>query len=369
MGDAIMLPQARKNIQEISPYVPGKPIDDVRRELGLKGEILKLASNENPLGPSPLAVRALRAGIKGVHLYPDDGCFTLGKRLAAHLGVAEDQLIFGNGSVDIIDFIVKTFVAPGDHVVLAEGAFIMYRIAARIADARVTAVPLKHQAHDLDAMADALTPATKVCFIANPNNPTGTMVTAAQVAAFMTRVPRSCVVVFDEAYFEYIDRADFPDTIRSLPEWPNAVVLRTFSKIYGLAGLRVGYGIGHPELIAAVRKVRLPFNVGLLSQLGCQAAIGDKRHVAASRRMNAAGKKFLYRQFEAMGVPYVPSEGNFILADPGVDSQGVFLALQKLGVIVRPVKNYGFPTALRVTVGTERQNRRLVAALAKALKP
>lgn len=362
-----MIPQARKNIQEISPYVPGKPIDEVRRELGLKGEILKLASNENPLGPSPLALRALRSGVKQVHLYPDDGCFLLGKRLATHLGVAEDQLIFGNGSVDIIDFITKTFVAPGDHVVLSEGAFIMYRIAARIADAAVTAVPLRDRGHDLEAMADAVTPATKVCFIANPNNPTGTMVTAAQVTAFMERVPRSCVVVFDEAYYEYIDRKDFPDTIRSLREWPNAVVLRTFSKIYGLAGLRVGYGVGNPELIAAIRKVRLPFNVGLLSQLGCQAAIGDKRHVAKSRAMNKAGKKYLYRQFDAMCIPYVPSEGNFVLIDPGVDSQPVFAALQQLGVIVRPVKNYGFPTALRVTVGTERQNRRLTAALARVL--
>ena len=325
-----MIPQARKNIQEISPYVPGKPIDEVRRELGLKGEILKLASNENPLGPSPLALRALRAGVKGVHLYPDDGCFNLGKRLAAHLGVTEDQLIFGNGSVDIIDFITKTFVAPGDHVVLAEGAFIMYRIAARVADAAVTAVPLTAHAHDLAAMADAVTPATRVCFIANPNNPTGTMVTAAQVLAFLKRVPRTCVVVFDEAYYEYIDRTDFPDTIRLMKDWPNAVVLRTFSKIYGLAGLRVGYGVGNPELIAMIRKVRLPFNVGLLSQLGCQAAISDKRHVAKSRRMNADGKKYLYRSFEAMGISCVPSEGNFILFDPGVDSQPVFLAMQKL---------------------------------------
>lgn len=362
-----MIPQPKKNVQEISPYVPGKPIDEVRRELGLKGEILKLASNENPLGPSPLALAALRKGIRDVHLYPDDGCVLLGRRLAEHLGVAEDQLIFGNGSVDIIDFIVKTFVAPGDHVVLADGAFIMYRIAARIADARITAVPLAGQTHDLAAMADAITGSTKVCFIANPNNPTGTVVTAAQVKAFMARVPRSCVVVFDEAYSEYIDRADFPDTLALMRGWPNAIVLRTFSKIYGLAGLRVGYGVASPELIAAVRKVRLPFNVGLLSQLACRAAIGDRRHVARSRRMNAAGKAYLYRQFEALGIPYVPSEGNFILIDTGRDSQPVFLAMQQLGVIVRPVKNYGMPTQLRVTVGTPPQNRRLVAGLRKAL--
>lgn len=362
-----MIPRPKKNVQEISPYVPGKPIDEVRRELGLKGEILKLASNENPLGPSPLALAALRKGIKEVHLYPDDGCVLLGRRLAEHLGVAEDQLIFGNGSVDIIDFIIKTFVAPGDHVVLAEGAFIMYRIAARVADARVTAVPLKAQAHDLDAMAAAIDGSTRVCFIANPNNPTGTMVTTDQVRAFMAKVPRSCVVVFDEAYCEYIDRPDFPDTIRLMRDWPNAIVLRTFSKIYGLAGLRVGYGVACPELIAAVRKVRLPFNVGLLSQLACRAAIGDRRHVARSRRVNAAGKAYLYKQFKAMGLPYVPSEGNFVLIDCGRDSQPVFLAMQQLGVIVRPVKNYGMPTQLRVTVGTPAQNRRLAAGLKRVL--
>jgi len=363
-----MIPQARKNIQEISPYIPGKPIEEVRRELKLRGEIVKLASNENPLGPSPLAVAALRKGIKDAHLYPDDNCYYLSKTLAAHLGVAEDQLIFGNGSVDIIDFITKSFVAPGDHVVLAAGAFIMYAIAAKMADARVTAVPLKDYAHDLDAMAAAVTPQTKVVFIANPNNPTGTMVDAAQVKSFLRKLPTSCVVVFDEAYSEYIARPDFPDSLALLRDHPNIIILHTFSKIYGLAGLRVGYGIGHPELIATIRKVRLPFNVGLLSQLACQAAIGDRRHVARSKAMNSAGKKYLYRQFAAMGMTYVPSEGNFILIDPKVDSMPVFNALQKRGVIVRPVKNYGFPTQLRVTVGTPAQNKKLIAGLRRVLK-
>ncbi|MDP2808316.1 MAG: histidinol-phosphate transaminase, partial [bacterium] len=315
-----MKPQARPNIQGISPYIPGKPIEEVRRELGIKGQIIKLASNENPLGPSPLAVKALRKSLKEINLYPDDGCFALSKRLAAHLGVNEDQLIFGNGSVDVIEFITKTFVAPGDQVVIAEGAFIMYKIAAKMADAKASLIPLKDYVHDLEAMAAALTPQTKVVYIANPNNPTGTMLTEAQVKAFMKKVPESCVVVFDEAYSEYIDRPDFPNTIKLLKDWPNAIVLHTFSKIYGLAGLRVGYGVGSPELIAQIRKVRLPFNISLTGQAACLAALDDSKHLARSKKLNAEGKEFLYQQFQALGISYVPSEGNFILIDPKIDS-------------------------------------------------
>jgi histidinol-phosphate aminotransferase len=363
-----MTPQARANIQGISPYIPGKPIEEVRRELGLKGKIIKLASNENPLGASPLAVKAMRRAVKEVFLYPDDGCFALGKRLAAHLGVGEDQLIFGNGSVDVIEFIFKTFVAPKDQVVMAEQSFVMGKIAAKMTDAALTEVPLKNYTHDLEAMARAVTPQTKVVYIANPNNPSGTMVSADQVKAFMKQVPESCVVVFDEAYSEYIDRPDFPDTLKLIKDWPNAVVLHTFSKIYGLAGLRVGYGVGHPQLIAQVRKVRLPFNISLLGQAGCLGALDDAKHLQKSKRLNAEGKEFLYRQFEAMGMFYVPSEGNFVLIDPKLDSLQVFNAMQRMGVIVRPVKNYGYPTALRVTVGTMRENRKMVGCLKKAIK-
>jgi histidinol-phosphate aminotransferase len=363
-----MRPQARANIQSISPYIPGKPIEEVRRELGLKGQIIKLASNENPLGPSPLAVKALRRTLKEIHLYPDDGCFALSKRLASHLGVNEDQLIFGNGSVDVIDFITKTFVAPGDQVVIAEGAFIMYKIAAKMADAKASMIPLKDYVHDLDAMAAAITPQTKVVYIANPNNPTGTMLNDDQVKGFMKKVPESCVVVFDEAYSEYIDRPDFPATIKLLKGWPNAIVLHTFSKIYGLAGLRVGYGVGNPELISQVRKVRLPFNISLAGQVACLAALDDARHLARSKKLNAEGKEFLYKHFQELGISYVPSEGNFILIDPKIDSLPVFTALQKLGVIVRPVKNYGYQTELRVTIGTARQNKKLVSSLKKVLQ-
>lgn len=363
-----MTPKTKPNIQSISPYIPGKPIEEVRRELGLKGSILKLASNENPLGPSKLAVKAMRKYLKEVNLYSDDGCYLLGKRLALHLGVKEDQIIFGNGSVEIIDFIIKSFVAPGDHVVMADQAFIMYKIAAQVADARVTAVPLKNYTHDLEAMAQAMTPQTKVVFIANPNNPTGTMFNQEQAKDFLKKVPQDCLVVFDEAYYEYISRQDFPQSIRLLADHPNLVILRTFSKIFGLAGMRVGYGIGHPDLIGAIRKVRLPFNIGLLAQVACQAALDDVKHLENSRRVNEEGKDYLYRQFDSMGMFYVPSEGNFILIDPKVDSDAVFQELQKLGVIVRPIKNYGFPTALRITVGTLRQNKKLVRSLKSALK-
>lgn len=363
-----MIPQSRPNVQSISPYVPGKPIDEVRRELGLKGAILKLASNENPLGPSQLAVKAVRRYLKEISLYPDDGCYLLGKRLAQQLGIKEDQLIFGNGSVEIIDFIIKSFVAPGDHVVMADQAFIMYRIAAKMADARITAVPLKNFTHDLEAMAQAVTPQTKVVFIANPNNPTGTMFDREQASEFLKKVPETCLVVFDEAYVEYIRRPDFPDSIRMLSDHQNLIVLRTFSKIYGLAGMRVGYGIGNADLMAAIGKVRLPFNVGLMAQVACQAALDDVKHLEASRLVNDQGKEFLYRQFDKMGMAYVPSEGNFILIDPKVDSDLTFQELQKLGVIVRPVKNYGFPTALRVTVGTPRHNKKLVRSLKATLR-
>lgn len=363
-----MTPQTKPNIQSISPYIPGKPVEEVRRELGLKGAILKLASNENPLGPSRLAVKAMRKYLKEINLYPDDGCYLLGKRLALHLGVGEDQLIFGNGSVEIIDFVIKSFVAPGDHVVMADQAFIMYKIAAKVADAKVTAVPLKNYTHDLEAMAQAVTPQTRVVFIANPNNPTGTMFNQEQARDFLKKVPESCLVVFDEAYYEYIARPDFPQSVGLLADHPNLIVLRTFSKIYGLAGMRVGYGIGHPGLVAAIRKVRLPFNVGLIAQVACQAALDDVRHLETSRQTNDQGKEFLYRQFEKMRMSYVPSEGNFILIDPGIDSDLTFLELQKLGVIVRPVKNYGFPTALRVTVGSMRQNKKLVRSLRLVLR-
>lgn len=363
-----MLPQTKANVQSISPYIPGKPIEEVRRELGLKGAILKLASNENPLGPSKLAIRAMRKYLKEVYLYPDDGCYLLGKRLSLHLGVNEDQLIFGNGSVEIIDFIIKSFVSPGDQVVMADQAFIMYRIAAKVADARIVSVPMKNYTHDLEAMAQAVTPQTKVAFIANPNNPSGTMISQEQAKSFLKKVPESCLVVFDEAYYEYITRQDFPDSIRMLADHPNLIVLRTFSKIYGLAGLRVGYGIGHADLIAAIRKVRLPFNVGLLAQIACQAALDDVKHVETSRQMNDQGREYLYREFEKMGLFYVPSEGNFIFIDPGLDSDRMFLEMQRMGVIVRPIKNYGYPTALRVTVGTPRQNKKMVRSLKKAIK-
>jgi len=363
-----MMPKPRENIGSINPYIPGKPIEEVRRELGLKGKIIKLASNENPLGPSKLAVKAIRKAIKEINLYPDDGCYALGKRMADHLGVGEDQLIFGNGSVDIIEFIFKTFVAPKDQVVMAEQSFVMGKIAAKMTDADLVEVPLKNYTHDLEAMAQAVTPQTKVVYIANPNNPTGTMVNHDQLKNFVKAVPESCVIVLDEAYSEYITRSDFPRSVELLKDHSNIIILHTFSKIYGLAGLRVGYGIGHPDLIASIRKVRLPFNINLPAQVGCLAALDDVKHLERSRQVNDAGKEFLYQQFEKMKMAYVPSEGNFVLIDPKTDSSDIFNRLQKRSVIVRPVKNYGMPTALRVTIGTEKQNKKLISSLKRVLK-
>jgi histidinol-phosphate aminotransferase len=363
-----MIPQPRKNVALIKPYIPGKPIEEVRRELNIKVKIIKLASNENPLGTSKLVIKALRKAVKEIFRYPDDGCYALGKKLAEYVGVNPNQLIFGNGSVEIIDFIIKSYVAPGDHVVLAEKSFIMFKIAATTADAKMTEVPLKNYTHNLEAMAEAITPLTKVVYIANPNNPTGTMVAHDELVSFIKRVPESCVIVLDEAYSEYISRSDFPKSIELLKQYSNLIILRTFSKIYGLAGLRIGYGIAHSDLIASIGKARLPFNVGLLSQIGAMAALDDINYVEQSRKVNDAGKKFLYQQFDKMKMPYVPSEGNFIMIDPKIDSTEVFTRLQKRGVIVRPVKNYGMPTELRVTIGSERQNKKFVSSLKKVLK-
>jgi len=362
-----MLPVAKPNLAGIKPYKPGKPIEEVVRELKLRGEVIKLASNENPLGPSPKAVIAMRQALKGMQLYPDDSCFYLKRRLAAKFGLGEDQVIMGNGSVEVILFAAMAYLGPAEAAVMSDGAFIMYRIATQVVGGQIVSVPMKNYTHDLEAMAAAVTPNTRLVYIANPNNPTGTVVRKPEFDRFMSRVPDSVLVIVDEAYREYISDADYPDSFGYLRSGRNIMILRTFSKIFGLAGLRIGYGFSRPELLADISKMRLPFNVNRIGQIGALAALDDEAHIKRSIRVNDEGKAFLYDEFQKLGLNYVPSSGNFVMVDFGRDAMAVFESLQRKGVIARPIREYGFPNALRISIGVEAHNRKLVRSLKAGL--
>lgn len=359
---------AKESVLTIMPYQPGKPIEEVARELGIpEPDIIKLASNENPLGPSPLGIQAIKDAADRVWLYPDGDCYYLKHDLAKHLNVKTENLILGNGSNEILQIIADTFVNPDDEVIYARQAFVVYPLVTKVVGAAAVTVPLKDFTHDLEAMADRITDKTKVIFIANPNNPTGTMVTSNQVELLMKRVPDHLLVVFDEAYYEYVERDDFPQTINYMREGRAVITLRTFSKIYGLAGLRIGYGIAEPEIIEVMNKVRQPFNVSSIAQAAAIASLNDKEHVAKSIKVNREGKKYLYAEFRRMGLDFVPTEANFVLVHLSRPGSEVMSELLKLGVIVRPMAGYEFPDSVRVTIGTMEQNQRLVSSLEKVL--
>jgi histidinol-phosphate aminotransferase len=357
-----------ENVSRLIPYQPGKPIEEVKRELGLT-EVTKLASNENPLGPSPKVVQAMRETAEKVYLYPDGACYELRQSVASHLNLPEDHLILGNGSDEIIHYLGVTYLQPDDEVIQADPSFVRYEAAAILNDAHCIKVPLKNWAHDLEEMAARITERTRLIFIANPNNPTGTIVTRREVDALLDRVPEQTLVVLDEAYFEYVEHPDYPRSVDYVRERRNVILLRTFSKAYGLAGLRLGYGIARPEIIGHLNQVREPFNVNLIAQAAGVAAIADREHVEKTRQMNAEGKQTLYRAFEALGLEYAPTEGNFIWVDVGRNSRDVFNALLKRGVIVRTGDIFGAPTHLRVTIGTHTQNAIFLNALEEVLKP
>jgi histidinol-phosphate aminotransferase len=357
-----MIPVA-EHIRTISPYVPGKPIEELERELGISGSI-KLASNENPLGPSPKAVMAIKKAVDGLNRYPDGSGFYLSQALAKQLGVDLGQVLLGNGSNELIELAVRTFVQAGDEVVSADPSFVVYRMITQAASGTNVIVPCRDMTHDLDAMADAITPRTKLVFIANPNNPTGTMNTKNEMERFLARVPDHVLVCVDEAYFEYVTRADYPDAIDYLREGKNVLSLRTFSKIYGLAGLRIGYGITKPEIAELMNKVRQPFNTNSPAQVGARAALSDRKHVEKSVTLNNEGKQLLYREFDRLGITYVPTEANFILFESKSGSKELYEALLRKGVIVRPMG----PQRLRVTIGLPDENKRFVAELEAALK-
>ncbi|MEZ4216833.1 MAG: histidinol-phosphate transaminase [Myxococcota bacterium] len=350
------------HILDLAPYEPGKPIETLERELGISGSV-KLASNENPLGPSPRAVEAMRAAVGGVNRYPDGASFALRAKLAQRLGVAERQLVFTAGGDELLELLAKTLLAPGRHVVYPWPSFAMYPIVAKGMGADATAVPLAAGfVHDLDAMLEAVGPQTRLVMLCNPNNPTGTSIGAAAFDRFMERVPDDVVVCVDEAYFEYARRADFPDALAWTKRRPGTAVLRTFSKIYGLAGVRVGYGVCDEELAGYLERARHPFNVNRLAEIGAVAALDDAEHVARTRSVNAEGIAYLERELAALGVETWPSDANFLLARTGA---GVYDALLREGVIVRPMRGFGLEDCVRITIGTAEENERAAKALRK----
>ncbi len=351
---------AKAHIAALTPYEPGKPIDELERELGIP-EAVKLASNENPLGPSPRAVAAMRDALNGVHRYPDGKSYHLRSALASRLGVAPEQLVFGSGSDEILELLAKTFLGEGDEVVFPWPSFAMYPIVTQGMGATPVAVPLDAAfEHDLEAMAKAVTPRTRLVMLCTPNNPTGASIGAAALDAFLDALPDDVIAVVDEAYFEYVQRPDRADALAWVARRPGTMVLRTFSKAYGLAGQRIGYGVADAELVGLVERARHPFNVNLLGEVAALAALDDTEHLERSVRCNTEGMAWLRRELGALGMEVAPSDANFVLVKSG---EGVFQGLLERGVIVRPMAGFGLPDYIRITVGTESENRRLVDAL------
>ncbi len=350
------------DIQALSPYVPGKPIEELQREFGLD-RVIKLASNENPIGPSPKAVTALAGTTDQLHRYPDGSGHRLRLAIADRWKLSLDQIILGNGSDEILGLLARTFLAPGDEAIMADVTFVIYRMEVMAAHGRPVIVPLVDWTHDLDRMAQAISPKTRLLFVCNPNNPTGTMVSAEAVDRLLARVPPEVIVVFDEAYYEYVLDPRFPDTLAYVKEGRNVIVLRTFSKIYGLAGLRIGYGMSTPEINNFLNRVRPPFNANSLAQRAALAALGDDEHVAKSRTVNAEGMEEVGNGLRALGLTVAPSQTNFIYFDVRRDGRQVFESLLREGIIVRHIEG----TMLRVTVGQPDENRAFLKALKKVL--
>ncbi len=358
----------RDNVLKIEQYQPGKPAEVLKRELALKEEVCKLASNENPLGPSPLAIAAIQKSLKEASLYPDNSCYYLKERLAKHLRVLPEHLRIGNGSTELILLLGIAFLNPEDTFVMSQSSFIMAKIVTQIVGCKLVEVPLKEYRHDLDAILKSITPDTKIVYLDNPMNPIGTMTTQKEISKFMERLPEDIVVVLDEAYHDYVNHRDYPKSLHSIEEGKNVIVLRTFSKMYGLAGFRVGYGVAKNEFIHALDRVSPPFSVNRFGQKGAAAALEDKDHVRKTKEMNERGKDYLYRHFEKFDVFYIPSETNFVTIDVKTDTNPIADELQKKGIIVRPLSMYGRPTFLRVTIGTPEQNKRFMDAFAKIYK-
>ena len=354
-------------VRELSPYVPGKPIDELAREFGLaEHEIVKLASNENPRGPSASVRAAIAAATDDLSRYPDGNGFALKTALAKRLGVAAERIVLGNGSNDVLELVTHAFLRPGDHAVYSRHAFAVYPLSVKARGATGIEVPAKDYAHDLPAMRAAITPQTRAIFVANPNNPTGTWIDPQTLEAFVASIPEDVIVVLDEAYNEYLDPSQQAPSAAWTDEHANLVVSRTFSKAHGLAALRVGYGIMNASVAEMLNRVRQPFNVNALAQSAAIAALADTAYVEESRALNRAGMRELENGARALNRRFIPSHGNFVLMHVG-DANGVYQSLLRQGVIVRPVANYGLPEYLRVTIGLPAENRRFLDALAIAL--
>jgi histidinol-phosphate aminotransferase len=357
---------ANQWLNDLVSYVPGKPIEDVARELGLEpGQIVKLASNENPLGPSPVAVKAMQEALLNAHYYPDGGGYHLRTGIADKYGLSIDNVILGTGSNEIIEFLGHAFLTPGDNIVTAEHAFVVYKILAKLFGAETVEVADPNLTHDLPAMAAAINERTKITYIANPNNPTGTMVNEETLDEFIEQVPANVVIALDEAYYEFLPEP--PNTLKYFRKHPNVIVLRTFSKIQGLAGLRIGYGLGHEDFIGLLQKTRQPFNVNAIAQAGALAGLRDDEYQARTREVVRQGREFLETEFGRRKLEYIPSVANFILVKVGHGKE-VFQKLLRRGMIVRAMDEYKLPDWLRVSVGTPEQNRRFLSDLDHVLQ-
>lgn len=358
----------RPNVSKLARYKPGKPIEEVRRELGLKGDVIKLASNENPLGTSPKALAAIREYLADVYLYPDDWGFALRRRLSSDHAVSENQIVLGAGSCELIEMTVLTFAGPEDEVISSKYGFAIFAKATQVVGAKNVIVPARDDlGHDLNAMAMAVTDNTKLIFIANPNNPTGTMSTREEVEALMNVVPEKVIVVFDEAYYDFVRRDDYPESMDYLRAGRNVIIYRTFSKIYGLAGMRIGYAIAKPELAEGMNQARKPFNTTRLSQIAALAALDDDEHLKKTVETNRESREYLYGELTKLGLKFYPSEANFVLVDLQRNAQNVFQELLREGVVVRPLQGYDLPDHIRVSIGKREHIKICVEALRKVL--
>jgi len=367
-----MLENAIPGVQALRPYAPGKPLSELEREYGISNAV-KLASNENPLGPSSAVLDALRGGFDELARYPDGNGFELKSALAKRHSVSVEQITLGNGSNDVLELVARAFLSPQTSAVFSAHAFAVYPIVTQAIGARSCVAAASDGSngpafgHDLNAMREQIDSDTRVVFVANPNNPTGTWLPRKSLRAFVEAVPENVVVVIDEAYFEYVDETDYPDTSQWIDDFPNLLVTRTFSKAYGLASLRIGYGICQPELADVLNRVRQPFNVNSFSQLAACAALEDSEHLTASIKVNRVGMAMLTKGITALGLTFIPSVGNFVSVNVGRDTAEIYEALLHEGVIIRPVDNYGMPGYLRISVGLEEENRRCLEALGKVL--
>lgn len=357
----------KKHIIDVPVYEPGKPIEEVKREYQLD-EVIKLASNENPFGPSPLVQQAMREEFSELAVYPDGYAAELREAVAHFYHIDQNQLIFGNGSDEIVQFICRTFLSPDTNTVMATPSFAEYKINALIEGAEIIEVPLKDGVHDLEAMSKRVNQRTRVVWVCNPNNPSGTYVPHDALANLLESLPSDVLVVVDEAYYEYVTAKDYPDSLALLDKHSNVLILRTFSKVYGLAALRIGYGIGHPDLINHLNKVRAPFNTSRVAQKAAIAALRDQAYMRQCVQRNRAGKEQFYAAFQQLGLSYFPTEANFIMVDVNRPAHQCFEALLKQGIIVRSGEALGYPTSLRITIGTEAQNERIIHVLERMVQ-